>query len=357
MTDYAVRPARDRDLDDLAAIEDSGTVLFEESLGDLSGTALAAPAESGRDRAAKDGFILVAGDPAVGFAHVLVLDGHAHLEQISVRPEHMRQGVGGALIEAVCERLAVKGYGSVTLSTYADLPWNAPLYARRGFVEIGDDEPRAAYQLEVVDHERELGLMELGRRVLMRRPIRRHRTTEELLALVPRLDATPKDEGVVRLVVRRPAVGQREVLTTGRLDPAVGLVGDTWQERGSGRTDDGSAHPDMQLNVMSHPMVEFLAQDPEREPLAGDQIYLDLDVSHANLPAGSRLDVGEHGTVIEVTDQPHNGCAKFINRFGKDAMTFVNGPEGKPRRLRGLCARVVSAGPISPGDRVVVRRP
>lgn len=160
----------------------------------------------------------------------------------------------------------------------------------------------------------------------------------------------------MRLVLRRPAEGEREVLDVAQLDVRVGVVGDNWIDRPSSRTPDNTAHPDMQLNVMSHPMVQFLAQDREREPLAGDQLYLDLDLSHDNLPAGTRLEIGADA-VIEVTAQPHTGCAKFIARFGKDAMAFVNGPEGKPRRLRGLCAKVVEEGAIRVGDRVVVQRP
>lgn len=188
----------------------------------------------------------------------------------------------------------------------------------------------------------------------------RHRTHDELAAYLPTLDAAPKDAGTLRLVVARPAAGEREVLEEGWLDPEVGLVGDNWIERGSKRTEDGSSHPDMQLNVMSHQLIEFLAQDPEREPLAGDQLFIDLDLSHDNLPAGSRLVIADpetRGAVIEVTEQPHTGCAKFIARFGKDAMAFVNGREGRPRRLRGLCARVVVPGQVRPGDPVRVERP
>ncbi len=172
------------------------------------------------------------------------------------------------------------------------------------------------------------------------------------------MDRSPRDVGVLRAVVRRPGPGQREVLEVGHLDVTEGLVGDTWAVRGSRRTPDGSAHPDMQLNLMNHRLVEFLAQDPEREALAGDQMFLDLDLSHANLPAWSELHIGgPDGAVIVVTDQPHTGCGKFIARFGKDALAFVNGPEGKPRRLRGLCAKVVRPGPVRPGDEVVVVRP
>lgn len=359
---YDVRPARRRDLPLLAGIEDSGLAAFEAVLGDLTGDPLASPARAGEERAAEDGFILVAehavGEEVVGFAHVRVLDGHAHLDQLSVLPGHGRRGVGRALVEAACERLAVRGHGSITLLTYAEVPWNAPFYSRIGFVEVPDDEPRGGHLRPVLAEEERLGLGRHGRRVLMRRVLLRHRTTEELTALLPVLDSSPRDEGTLRLLVRRPAVGAREVLDVGVLDLNVGLAGDTWQDRGSRRTDDGSAHPDMQLNVMSHPLVEFLAQDPEREALAGDQLYLDLDMSHDNLPVWSELHIGgAGGAVIQVTDQPHNGCGKFISRFGKEAMAFVNGPEGKPRRLRGLCARVVRPGVVRPGDPVVVRRP
>ena len=109
MTDHAVRPARQRDLAQLAALEDSGLAMFEEVLGDLTGDALASPAVSGHDRAAEPGFILVAGDPAIGFAHVRDLESHAHLDQISVHPEHARRGVGAALLEAAASARRSRG--------------------------------------------------------------------------------------------------------------------------------------------------------------------------------------------------------------------------------------------------------
>lgn len=358
MIDHAVRPARARDLPLIAAIEDSGLALFEAALGDLGGDALASPAPSGKDRAAEPGFLLVAGDPAIGFAHVVDMESHAHLAQISVHPDHGRRGIGTALLEAAAERAALKGHGSLTLTTYVDLPWNGPFYTRHGFVEFADDDPRTTAQLAISEEEDSLGLSRHGRRAWMRRALRSHRTTDELTAFLPTLDDAPRDVGTLRAVIARPAVGQRAVLEVGHLDLAGGLVGDTWHDRGSKRMPDGSAHPDMQLNLMSHRLVEFLAQDPEREALAGDQMFVDLDLSHEHLPVWSELHIGgPGGAVVVVTDQPHNGCAKFIARFGKDAMSFVNGPEGKPRRLRGLCARVVRPGPVRPGDEVVVVRP
>ncbi len=150
--------------------------------------------------------------------------------------------------------------------------------------------------------------------------------------------------------MRRPAEDEREVLDEGELDLAEGLVGDTWQFRGSSRTPDGGPHPDMQLNVINARAAALVAADTDRRVLAGDQLHLDLDLSADNLPAGTRLALGS--AVIEVTDQPHTGCQKFSARFGVDALRFVNSPEGKALRLRGLNARVVVPGTVRTGDTV-----
>jgi hypothetical protein len=136
------------------------------------------------------------------------------------------------------------------------------------------------------------------------------------------------------------------------LDVAAGLVGDNWAVRGSTRTADGSSHPDMQLNIMNARVIDLVAQDRARWPLAGDQLYIDLDLSADNLPPGTRLALGS--AVIEVTPEPHTGCQKFVSRFGLDAMKFVNSPTRKELRLRGINARVVQPGVIRVGD--VVRK-
>lgn len=177
-----------------------------------------------------------------------------------------------------------------------------------------------------------------------------HLTTAQLEAALPELTGAPADGGRLELVVRRPALGEREVLDVGTLDLAEGLVGDTWSTRGSRRTSDGTAHPDMQLNVISARLSRLVAVDPARRPLAGDQLHVDLDLSEANLPPGTLLAIGT--AVIEVTDQPHTGCAKFVERFGRDAMRFVNSPTGRQLRLRGLNARVVVPGTVRPGDEI-----
>ena len=178
----------------------------------------------------------------------------------------------------------------------------------------------------------------------------KHLTTAELEAGLPHICHSPADEGELVLIVRRPSFSEREILDEGELDTQVGLVGDNWSTRGSSRTADGSAHPDMQLTLMNSRTVALIAQDKERWPLAGDQLYTDLDLSEKNLPAGTRLRMGT--AVIEVTAQPHTGCKKFMARFGRDALAFVSTPVGKQLRLRGLNAKVVQLGIIRVGDRV-----
>jgi len=159
---------------------------------------------------------------------------------------------------------------------------------------------------------------------------------------------SPSDGGRLELIVRRPAVDARESLSEAVLDTEQGLVGDNWLARGNSHTADGAADPEMQLNVMNARVAALVAVDPTRRELAGDQLYLDLDLSYENLPPGTRLGIGE--AVIEVTPPPHTGCRKFADRFGKDAMVFVNSGEGKKRNFRGINARVVRSGTIRVGD-------
>ena len=175
-----------------------------------------------------------------------------------------------------------------------------------------------------------------------------HLTTAELEAGLAEVRQSPQDEGVLELVVARPGVGERVVLEEGELSLSEGLVGDNWRSRRSSRTSDGSPHADMQLNVMNARVVALLAQTKRRWPLAGDQLFVDLDLSAANVPPGTRLAIG--AAVIELTDQPHTGCGKFVERFGVDAMKFVNFPLGRRLQLRGVNAKVVQPGCLAVGD-------
>jgi hypothetical protein len=181
--------------------------------------------------------------------------------------------------------------------------------------------------------------------------VARHLTTEELEAGLDRIRSAPADEGVVELIVRRPAESEREVLEQGTLDLREGLVGDMWVRRFSKRTPDGSANPEMQLTLMSARVIDLVAAgERERWALAGDQLFVDLDLSVDNLPAGTRLAVGS--AVIEVTAEPHTGCVKFASRFGGDAHRFVNVTTHRHLRLRGLNAKVVEPGTLSAGDAI-----
>ena len=176
-----------------------------------------------------------------------------------------------------------------------------------------------------------------------------HRTVAELEPQLDHLAASPKDVGVLELVVCRPSKGTRRVLDEGVIDPATGLVGDSWDSR-----PDEPARPDMQITLMSSRMAALLSPDPERQALCGDQLYVDLDLSHDNLPAGTRLAVGT--SVQEVSRTPHIGCGIFLRHFGAEATRFVNGKVGRRMRLRGVNTSVVTGGVVRPGDRVVVHR-
>lgn len=172
----------------------------------------------------------------------------------------------------------------------------------------------------------------------------RHLTRAELEAGLDTIRNSPKDNGVVALIVSRPRPGEREVLEHARLDPSAGLMGDSWATRAL------APDPQTQLNVMNARAISLIAQDTVRWPLAGDQLYVDLDLGEENLPPGTQLEIGS--AIIEVSPEPHNGCGKFVQRFGVDAMKFVNSPLGRQLHLRGINARVVRAGQIRVGDTV-----
>jgi hypothetical protein len=177
----------------------------------------------------------------------------------------------------------------------------------------------------------------------------KHLTMTELEAGLADIRKSPKGEGPLELIVRRPEAGAREVLAEAELHLTDGLVGDNWKVRPSSRTQDGSPHPDMQLNIMNARVIALVAGEKDRWQLAGDQLYIDMDLSAENLPPGTKLSLGS--AVIEVTPQPHTGCQKFVSRFGPDAIKFVNSAVGRDLHLRGINAKVVQSGCIRVGDR------
>lgn len=187
---------------------------------------------------------------------------------------------------------------------------------------------------------------------LMTIAIVKHLTMAELEAGLAEIRQSPKDEGPLQLIVRRPRMDEREVLAEGMLHPSEGLVGDMWKTRGSARTPDGTSHPDMQVNIMNSRVIDLLAGAKDRWQLAGDQLFIDMDLSVENLPVGTRLALAS--AVLEVTAQPHTGCKKFVERFGRDANRFVNSPLGMELHLRGINAKVIESGIIRVGD--IVRK-
>ena len=175
-----------------------------------------------------------------------------------------------------------------------------------------------------------------------------HFSAAQLEQGIENILATPKDDGELKLIVQRPEVDQRKTPQQARLDVEQGLVGDNWLQRGSRHMPDGAADPDMQLNIMNARVVDTVAGSEDRWALAGDQLFIDMDLSPENLPPGTQLQLGD--AVIEITEPPHTGCKKFAARFGVDAMVFVNSGRGKELNFRGINAKVVTSGDIQVGD-------
>jgi MOSC domain-containing protein YiiM len=166
---------------------------------------------------------------------------------------------------------------------------------------------------------------------------------EELEAGLGSILQSPRDAGTLKYIVRRPRVDEREILSEATLDLQEGLVGDTWVSRGEGPHD-----LNRQLTLMNARVIALVAGTKDRWVLAGDQLFVDLDLSTANLPPGSQLAVGT--AIIEITALPHSGCDKFKARFGRDALVFVNGPAHRDLRLRGVNARILQPGKVRTGD-------
>ncbi len=175
-----------------------------------------------------------------------------------------------------------------------------------------------------------------------------HLSEQQLEAGLEHILQSPKDGGMVDMIVRRPESEHREVLEQGQLDVTEGLLGDNWRARGYRKTPDGLAHPEMQINIMNSRVIDLVATRKERWAMAGDQFFVDLDLSDDNLPPGTRLHMGE--AVIEITAVPHLGCKKFVARFGLPAMLFVNSGRGTELNLRGINAKVITPGKVAVGD-------
>ena len=172
----------------------------------------------------------------------------------------------------------------------------------------------------------------------------RYLTSAELEAGLDRIRQSPKDAGTLTHIFVRPEVDRRVALQECEISIAQGVHGDMWLRKGT---------PDIEAQVMliNTRAIELLARTPDRWALAGDQLVVDLVLSDDNLRPGQRLELGT--AILEVTSKPHRGCAKFAQRFGKEALAFVNSSEGWQLHMRGICTRVVQDGTAKIGDRVV----
>ncbi len=177
-----------------------------------------------------------------------------------------------------------------------------------------------------------------------------HLNTKQLESGLYLIKQSPIDNSLLEMIVIRPDVDERKIIQEGYLDVEKGLIGDNWITRGSSKTLDGGSHPDMQLNIMNSRCIAHIAKSKERWQLAGDQLFIDLNLSDENLPTGTQLNIGE--AIIEITAIPHNGCKKFTQRFGLDAVKFVNSVIGKKMHLRGVNAKIIRSGTIKTGDLV-----
>lgn len=170
-------------------------------------------------------------------------------------------------------------------------------------------------------------------------------TREELDAHLAELRGLPTDRGTLELIVVRPSEGERETPERAEITIEDGLVGDRWVPFVE---EDGSLGREAQLTIASTHLLGLIAE-PERWALAGDNLLVDMGLAMDGLPAGSRLAIGDT-LVVQISELPHTGCAKFSARFGADALRFINSPEGRRLRLRGVNAKVIVPGTISVGD-------
>jgi len=178
----------------------------------------------------------------------------------------------------------------------------------------------------------------------------RHLSLDELNAGLAEILASPKDAGVLRAIVFRPAEGERRDVESCDISLALGVHGDHWAKGCWKSTEDGRPHPDVQICIMNSRCIQLIAEERSNWPPAGDNLFIDMDLTPENMPPGTRLGIGS--AVLEITATAHNGCNSFIQRYGRDACVFVNTGEGKRLRLRGIYGRVVQDGLVKVSDRV-----
>ncbi len=180
-------------------------------------------------------------------------------------------------------------------------------------------------------------------------------TKDQILSGLHHVADSPSDGGALEFIVVRPVVGERELRERAYLSTERGVEGDRWLTSRWLTLPDGRPDPRVQVSLMNARILGLISDGAERISLAGDNLIVDLDLSERNLAAGQRLVVGE--VVVEVSDVAHTGCRKFMTRYGRDAVNFVNSVEGRRLNLRGLYAKVIEPGVVRVGDAVRKVRP
>lgn len=182
-----------------------------------------------------------------------------------------------------------------------------------------------------------------------------HLSTAEIEQGMAEVLASPTDEGQLTAIFVRPAANERQSLDEAELSQQTGIVGDRWVDDHWQQLPDGSSDPDTQVSIMNSRILSQIAGGShDAMGLAGDNLIVDFDLSEANLPVGSELQIGE--VVIRISEQPHTGCRKFVERYGKAAQEFINGDVGKQHHLRGVLGMIVVDGKIQVGDQVRKRQ-
>jgi len=170
----------------------------------------------------------------------------------------------------------------------------------------------------------------------------------ELELGIDEIKSSPKDSGVLEMIVRRPETETREIINSVEINLENGLAGDNWKARGSTHTSDHSADPETQITLMNTRVIQLLSGDKENWGWAGDQLFVDMDLSMDNLPPHSQIQIGS--VILEISAKPHTGCKKFSGRYGIEALEFISTPLGKSLRMRGVNAKVIQSGDIQVGD-------
>lgn len=178
----------------------------------------------------------------------------------------------------------------------------------------------------------------------------KHLSKEQIEARLDWIKASPADKGTLAGLCIRPELNQRRELESCLLSPEGGVEGDFWVRQCWKKLEDGSSDPIVQVAIMNARAVDVVAGSRDRWKLAGDQLFVDFDLSEDRIAPGDRLQIGE--AVVEIAPIPHTGCDLFRDRYGMDAVKFINSKLGKSLRLRGVFAQIVRGGMVRLGDPV-----